>query len=177
MAGTLVSINVSNGGVPKLPVAFAAITAAGVTGDRQKDRQWHGGPDRAVSILALSVIHELQQQGHTLVPGSTGENLTIDGFRADELVPGARLRIGRDPATAVDLELTTWLEPCSKIAGNFSGRNIRVFAHQQNPCRSRVGARVLRVGTVAAGDPVALLPTENQLSAESPCATGSQLPG
>jgi MOSC domain-containing protein YiiM len=158
MVGTLVSINVSNGGVPKLPVAFAAITVGGVTGDRQKDRKWHGGPDRAVSILALAVIRELQQQGHTLVPGSTGENLTIDGFRADELIPGARLRIGSDPATAVELELTTWLEPCGKIAGNFQGRNFSVFAHGQNPCRSRVGARVLRIGTVTAGDPVTLLP-------------------
>lgn len=157
MPGIVVAINISAGGVPKLPVPQALITAEGVVGDRQKDRKFHGGPDRAVSLLAMSVIRELQAQGHSITPGSTGDNLTIDGFSAEELVPGVRLRIGTDSATAVELELTTWLEPCSKIAANFHQRRIAVFAHETNPCRSRIGARVLRSGSVTLGDHVELI--------------------
>ena len=157
MPGILFAINVSPGGVPKLPVSQAAITSAGVAGDGQKDRKYHGGPARAVSVLAMSVIRELQAQGHGITPGSTGDNLTIDGFSAEELIPGVRLRIGTDPATAVELELTTWLEPCSKIAASFAERRIAVFAHETNPCRSRIGARVVRDGVVATGDRVELM--------------------
>jgi len=160
MAATLVSINVSAGGVPKLPVAYAAVTVDGVSGDRQKDRKWHGGPNRAISLLALAVIRELQAHGHSISPGSTGENLTIDGLVPEELAPGLRLRIGSDAATAVELELTTWLKPCSKIGGSFVARKISVFAHDTNPCRSRIGARVLRPGMIHAGDPVVVLKPE-----------------
>ena len=157
MSGILVAINISAGGVPKLSVPQAAITVAGVAGDRQKDRKFHGGPDRAVSLLAMSVIRELQAQGHAITLGSTGENLTIDGFSAEELVPGVRLRIGADPATAVELELTTWLEPCSKIAASFTQRRIAVFAHKTKPCHSRIGTRVVREGMVTTGDHVELM--------------------
>lgn len=157
MPGILIAINVSLGGVPKLPVPQAVITAEGVSGDRQKDRKWHGGPDRAVSLLAMSVIRELQAQGHGITPGSTGENLTIDGFRAEEFIPGVRLLIGTDPTTAVELELTTWLQPCAKIASSFTERRIAVFAHETNACRSRIGARVLRGGFVSIGDRVELM--------------------
>ena len=41
-------ISVSNGGVPKLPVPEARITPEGVVGDRQQNRDVHGGVDRAV---------------------------------------------------------------------------------------------------------------------------------
>ena len=50
--GTVHSINTSGGGVPKLPRPEASITADGLTGDRQRDRRYHGGPMRAVSLLA-----------------------------------------------------------------------------------------------------------------------------
>ena len=153
MPGTVLSINVSPGGVPKLPIPEALITATGVTGDRQRDLKWHGGADRAVSLLAMAVIRELQAAGHPITPGSTGENLTLDGISAEELQPGMRLQIG-----AAVLELTTWLEPCSRIGGSFSGRKFRVLAHDLHPCRSRIGARVLSAGLVRTGDVVAVVP-------------------
>ena len=149
MRGTLVSINVSPGGVPKLPVHEALITATGVAGDRQKDLKWHGGPGRAVSLLAMAVIRELQAVGHPIVPGSTGENLTLDGFAAEDLRPGLRLRIG-----AAELELTIWLPPCAKIGGSFVGRRHSTLDDKHHPCRSRIGARVLVDGLVRMGDPV-----------------------
>ena len=53
--GRLVQVNVSEGGVPKLPVAAARITVAGVEGDRQREVTVHGGPHRAVSLLGIAV--------------------------------------------------------------------------------------------------------------------------
>lgn len=149
MRGTLVSINVSPGGVPKLPVPEARITATGVAGDRQKDLKWHGGPDRAVSLLAMSVIRELQAAGHPIAPGTTGENLTIDGFAPEDIRPGLRLRIG-----GAELLLTDWLTPCSKIGGSFVGRRHSTLKETKHPFRSRIGARVLVGGLVRTGDPV-----------------------
>lgn len=156
MRGTLVSLNVSTGGVPKLPIREAVISGSGVAGDRQRDLKWHGGPQRAVSLLALAVIRELQAAGHPITPGSTGENLTVDGLTPEQLAPGARLRIGSGP-DAVELQLTTWLEPCAKIGNSFTGRRFVLLAHKTTACRSRVGALVVVPGTVRTGDVVELL--------------------
>ncbi len=73
-------ISVSNGGVPKLPVTEARIIPEGVVGDRQQNRDIHGGVDRAVCIFSLELIEALQAEGHTIKPGSSGENLTIAGL-------------------------------------------------------------------------------------------------
>lgn len=156
MRGTLVSINVSHGGVPKLPVSEALISTTGVAGDRQKDLKWHGGTDRAVSLLAMAVIRELQAAGHPIAPGTTGENLTIDGFAPEDLRPGLRLRIGTGDGAA-ELELTTWLAPCAKIGGSFLERRHSTLKHEKHPCRSRIGARVLVAGEVRSGDPIEVI--------------------
>ncbi len=152
MAGVLLSINVSAGGVPKRAIGEALISTTGVVGDRQRDLKWHGGPDRAVSLLALSVIRALQAEGHPIVPGSTGENLTVDGFAPAELVPGVTLRVG-----AAELLLTDWLTPCAKIGGSFLGRRYSTLDARKHPCHSRIGARVLVPGLARAGDAVAIL--------------------
>src|SRR2546429_5932889 len=53
-------INVSDGGVPKLPVPKAYITVQGVAGDRQRSVQYHGGADRGLCLYALEVIEALR---------------------------------------------------------------------------------------------------------------------
>ena len=76
------------GGVPKLPVTEARITPEGVVGDRQQNRDIHGGIDRAVCIFSLEVIEALQAEGHSIKPGSSGENLTIAGLEWSQLQLG-----------------------------------------------------------------------------------------
>jgi MOSC domain-containing protein YiiM len=44
-SGRIVQINVSPGGVPKLPVETARVTEMGIEGDGQRDTKNHGGPD------------------------------------------------------------------------------------------------------------------------------------
>jgi len=78
--GVLVSINASGGGVPKLPRHRAAVTAAGVEGDRQRDLRYHGGVDRAVCLYSFDHIRALQEEGHPVSIGLLGENLTVMGL-------------------------------------------------------------------------------------------------
>ncbi|HSE92450.1 MAG TPA: MOSC domain-containing protein, partial [Methylomirabilota bacterium] len=77
--GRIVQVSVSPGGVPKRPVEAALVTALGVEGDAHRDTEHHGGPERAVCLYALEAIEALQHEGHPIVPGALGENLTVAG--------------------------------------------------------------------------------------------------
>jgi MOSC domain-containing protein YiiM len=149
--GRLESINVSAGGVPKLPVAAAAITPEGVEGDGHHDLRNHGGPERAVSLYAAEVIAALQAEGHPIRAGTTGENLTISGLRWTEVVPGAELTVG-----AVRLVVTRYTTPCYKIGASFAGGEFARISQKLHPGSSRVYARVLQGGVVRVGDAVRL---------------------
>ena len=152
MPGSVVSVNVSDGGVPKLPVNEALITAHGLSGDRQRNRRHHGGPDRAVCLLAIESIETLRAQGHPIFPGSTGENITVQGLDWAEMAPGVRLVVG-----SAELELTAFAEPCKTIRKSFVDNNITMLSNGSNPGHSRVYAKVLKEGKVAPGDPVELI--------------------
>lgn len=150
--GRVTSLNRSDGGVPKLPVSSSEVTAAGLVGDRQRNLKYHGGPDRAVCLLAQEIIDDLAAQGHPIRPGSTGENLTIAGLDWSPLVPGVRLTL----AGSVVLEITSYTAPCSNIAKSFLGGAIANLDQHKNPGRARLYARVLTPGTVTVGDPVVI---------------------
>ena len=53
MTATLAQLNVSDGGMPKLPVPSARVTRDGVDGDHQRNKKYHGGPNRAELIDVL----------------------------------------------------------------------------------------------------------------------------
>jgi len=149
--GVVVSINVSPGGVPKLPVASARVSATGVAGDRQRDLRFHGGPDRAVCLFAMERIDALQAAGHSIAPGTAGENLTIRGVDWDRVVPGAVLRTGD-----VVLEITSFASPCASIRPSFADDNSNHISQKLHPGWSRVYARVTSEGDVRVGDTVTL---------------------
>lgn len=67
-SGQVFSINCSPGGVPKLPIPEALITAYGLFGDSQANRVHHGGPDRAVCLFSAERILALQKEGHPIGP-------------------------------------------------------------------------------------------------------------
>ena len=93
-SGRVIQVNVSRGGVPKRAVSQAFISATGLENDAQADRRHHGGPDRAVSLYAAELIAALAAEGHPIVPGSTGENLTLEGIDWRALAPGSVLEVG-----------------------------------------------------------------------------------
>ena len=152
-SGRIVQISASRGGVPKLPLPAATVDDHGLTADAQGDRRHHGGPDRALCLFALEVIADLQAQGHSLAPGSTGENITTAGLDWRRIVPGGRLRLGPD----VLIEITDYTAPCWKNAQWFSDGDFNRINHKVNPGRSRVYARVLQGGPIRPNDPVQLI--------------------
>lgn len=151
MSSRVHSVNVSSGGVPKLPVAGAMVTTSGVEGDRQRNKRFHGGPRRAVCLYSLDLITELNREGHPIVPGGVGENITVSGLEWSQVVPGVVLTIG-----AAELEITSYTEPCAHIRKSFMDNQIARIAQGENPGWSRVYASVRRAGWVRVGDAVTL---------------------
>jgi MOSC domain-containing protein YiiM len=149
------SIQVSDGGVPKLPVREARITFSGLEGDRQRNRRYHGGPARAVCLFSLERIEALQREGHPIGPGTTGENLTVRDLDWDLVKPGVRVRAG-----TAELQVTSFSEPCNTIRNSFTNNDISRMSEREFPGWSRVYARVLKEGFVKAGDSVEVLQDE-----------------
>lgn len=153
MTGRIVQISVSKGGVPKTAVERARITEEGVEGDRQRHPGIHGGPDRAVCVFSMERIRDLQGEGHAIVPGAVGENVTVEGIDWDAVQPNSRIVLG----DAVALEVTRYTAPCVNIRGAFADGNFARISQKRHAGWSRVYARVLVPGTVRVGDPVRLL--------------------
>src|SRR5688500_8947566 len=94
MAATLAQLNVSRGGMPKLPVDSARVTRFGIAGDEQRNLKYHGGPNRAVCLFSVELYDCLREEGIDLKNGSVGENFTTRGIDLNSLVKGDRLRVG-----------------------------------------------------------------------------------
>lgn len=151
--GRIVQINISDGGVPKLPVEQAEVTVDGLVGDRQKNLKYHGGPDRAICLWSAEVIAQLQAEGHPIAPGSSGENLTIEGLDWGELAIGTQLHIGKpDSDNPILIEITDYAQPCRTIAKYFTGRKYGRISQKRNPGTSRLYAKVLSPGKFCLGD-------------------------
>lgn len=151
--GTVVSLNISRGGVPKLPVRSAELGVYGFAGDGHDDVESHGGPERAVCIYATELIEALQREGHPIFPGSAGENLTITGLDWAEMIPGARVTVG---GTVV--QLTDFTSPCKTIRDSFTNGRFTRISQKTNPGWSRVYGKVLMGGVVSLGDLVVVVP-------------------
>jgi len=152
-AGTVASINISGGGVPKKRVTGATVAVFGLQGDDHDDKIHHGGPERAVCIYSLEKVHSLQAEGHPIDVGTAGENLTVEGLRWESVMPGVKLRVGG----AVVLEVTSFTSPCKTIRRSFlDGRFVRI-SQKLHPGWSRVYARVISEGDINLGDRVEIL--------------------
>lgn len=145
-------INVSDGGVPKRPVLEAKVTKQGVSGDRQHNLNVHGGPNRALCLFSLELIERLQDEGHSIDPGSSGENLTLAGIDWEKLKPGMRVSIGPE----VRIEMTSYCAPCDLNARWFCEGEFSRISQKKNPGWSRLYAKVLRGGVVRPGDEVVI---------------------
>jgi MOSC domain-containing protein YiiM len=146
-------INVSDGGVPKLPVLEAKVTEQGIAGDRQRNLKVHGGPDRAVCLYSLELIERLQDEGHSIDVGSSGENLTLAGLDWEKLGPGIQLTIGPE----IRVEIVSYCAPCEWNARWFRDGEFSRISQKKNPGWSRLYARVLQGGVVRPGDEVVLM--------------------
>jgi MOSC domain-containing protein YiiM len=153
VSGTIHQINISPGGVPKLPVEEARVTRLGIVGDGHNDTENHGGPLAALCLYALEEIERLQAEGHPITPGTAGENVTLVGIDWSAMAPGARLALGKE----VVIELTDYATPCQTIRDSFVAQDFVRISQKLHPGESRVYARILREGTIRPGDAAQLL--------------------
>lgn len=127
-----------------------AVTASGLAGDEQADREHHGGRDQAVYAYAREELDWWSERlQRPLRDGVFGENLTTSGVEVSRALIGERWRIG-----TVLLEVTLPRTPCGVFRAwlDESGWVKRFTAE------ARTGAylRVLEEGELAPGDSVVI---------------------
>jgi MOSC domain-containing protein YiiM len=160
LQGTIVQINTSPGGLPKRPVSGGSIAPLGIEGDLHAHPGIHGGPDKAILLIAAEVVEELQRRGYPVTFGSLGENLTTRGIDVHSLRLGDRLRAG-----GALLEITTPRGPCSAL--DVYGPSIKYELYDQRVKQrdhtsihwgmSGFYLRVVEPGPVAPGDIIAVV--------------------
>ena len=143
MAGRLVSLNVSKGGMPKLPVDAARLTTDGIDGDASRNRKYHGGPDRAVCLYSVELYDQLRDAGIDLQPGNIGDNFTTQGVDLQQLKPGDRLHVGE-----CLIEISKTRVPCAQL------KQWDPHLPQLIVGRSGWMARVIQPGQVRPGDAI-----------------------
>ena len=136
-------------GIYKVPAPGAvAIAADGVAGDAVVDTENHGGADQAVYVYgAADYAWWSAQLGAELAPGTFGDNLTISELESATFAVGDLLHIG-----AVTLQVTAPRIPCATLAARMDDPAfVKRFRAAERP---GLYCRVLKTGSVQAGDPV-----------------------
>ncbi len=134
----------------------------GLQGDAHAHPAIHGGPRKAILLIASEVVDELTARGYPLFYGAMGENLTTRGMDIRALRIGNRLRAG-----AALLEITQPRGPCSAL--DVYGPSIKQAIYDQRVKQldaaaprwgmSGLYASVLEPGAVQQGDAIDLLTT------------------
>jgi MOSC domain-containing protein YiiM len=155
--GAIVQINISPGGLPKRPIAEGLISQLGFHGDLHAHPTIHGGPHKAILLIASEVVDDLAARGYPVFYGALGENLTTRGIPLNEVRIGDRVEAG-----GALLEITQPRGPCTAL--HIYGESIKdeIYDPQVkalDPTSPRWGksgfyARVLGSGQVRTNDPV-----------------------
>ncbi len=146
--GSIFQINVSRGGVPKLPIAEATVDLRGITVDSCTDGRHHGRPEQALCLYSIERLLVLRTEGHAVSPGCTGENITTVDLDWKHVTPGARLRLGGE----LVIEITGFAAPCWKNARWFKHGDFSRLDEALHPGSGRAYARVLSGGMIRQGD-------------------------
>ena len=160
MQGSIIQVNISQGGLPKRPITDGWITPLGIEGDRHAHPQIHGGPLKAILIIAAEVVDALAERGYPLFYGAMGENLTTRGIEIRDVRQGDQFRVG-----GAVLEITQPRGPCSALDVYGASLKLDVYdqkVKQRDYTSPRWGmsgfyASVIQAGAVREGDAVTLL--------------------
>ncbi len=140
-------------GIYKEPVVGPVqVTRDGLPGDAIISKQHHGGPDQAIYVYGgADYAWWAAELGREIAPGTFGENLTISDLESAPFAIGDRLHV-----SGVILEVTAPRIPC----GTFAARMGDPVFVARFRVAERPGAycRVIREGTIQAGDGVTLEP-------------------
>lgn len=143
------------------------IDKLGLEGDRHGHPTIHGGPRKAILLIASEIVDGLAAQGYPVFYGAMGENLTTRGIDIRALRVGDRLRAG-----AALLEITEPRGPCTAL--DVYGPSIKDEIYDlrvklldvTSPRWGMSGlyAGVIEPGDVHPGDAIELLPTLEESS-------------
>ena len=147
-------------GIYKQSVSHVAVDELGIKGDVQVDKRYHGGPDKALHQYALTsyrrIIEVYTELNGVALPGSMGENITIDAMAEASVCIGDIYRFG-----AVLVQVSEPRRPCWKINAKFKQSNLSEFVEGE-----RITGwyyRVLEAGDIILGDAVQLIDRPNPL--------------
>ena len=157
---SIVQINASPGGIPKLPLREGRIDFSHLEGDDWNDKRHHGSKDQALCLFSTELIEELKEEGFPLFPRALGENLTTEG------IDYRKVRIGDvwDVGGQASIRITKVRVPCRTIMVYGEGIVDAVYdlnvkkgnVHAAKWGRSGFFAEVIRPGIVHPGDPIAV---------------------
>ncbi|MCI3919056.1 MOSC domain-containing protein [Paenibacillus sp. TRM 82003] len=137
--------------IAKRPVeGVVAFGDTSLDGDEQGDKVHHGGPDKAICVyFAVHYPHWETVLGHALPPGAFGENFTVDGALEDDVRIGDTFRIGD-----ALLQVSQPRVPCFKLSAIHERPTLEREVKESG--FTGFYFRVLRPGSVAAGDKLTL---------------------
>ncbi|MBU3620211.1 MOSC domain-containing protein [Polynucleobacter sp. CS-Odin-A6] len=140
------------------------INKLGIVGDEQADLSVHGGLEKAIYVYPVEhyafwnalLTRETKKQAN-LLPGSFGENFTVEGLLETEIFVGDRIQMG-------DLEFTVTKlrEPCFKFNAKMKYKGAAKAMLQSG--FSGWYLRVNQVGMIAAGEEIKVIPGERLTS-------------
>lgn len=149
---------VPSGFIKKAVAGAVTVGELGLDGDAQADLTVHGGPEKAVYGYAADHYPQWARDFPALaerfLAGSMGENLTVTGIDEGDLCVGDVHVIG-----SALLQLCQPRQPCFKLA--LALGEARLAKAMVRSGRSGWYYRVLRGGTIAAGDTVTLAERPN----------------
>ena len=162
MTGSIVQINISRGGLPKLPIPEGTVGPLGIEGDEHAHPKFHGGPFQALLLISAEVVDALRDDGFPLFYGALGENITTRGLDHREFRVGQQFRIGPE----VWIELTKVRAPCYQLDAYGAGAMQKAIYDKQtkagDPASAHWGmsgmyASIIRPGSIRVGDAITLV--------------------
>ncbi|KQV84467.1 MOSC domain-containing protein [Rhizobium sp. Root1220] len=140
-------------GINKHPVgASVMVDAHGLVGDAICNRKHHGGVDQAVYLEgAITLEWWSKSLGHTIEPGTFGENLVIDGLDNRTVAVGDKFIAGD-----LVLEVTAARIPCATFAAKMG--DPQFVKRYTRAARPGIYCRVISGGMATTGEAVDLHP-------------------
>jgi MOSC domain-containing protein YiiM len=140
------------------------ITKLGVKGDEQADLSVHGGIEKAVYVYPAEhyafwneLLTRETKKPVELSHGGIGENFTIAGLLETEVFVGDQFHIGELEFAVVKLR-----EPCFKFNSKLGYKGAAKVMLQSG--FSGWYLRVLKAGTLAAGEKITVIPGAREVS-------------
>ena len=127
-----------------------AVRGVNIAGDDQANREFHGGPEKAVYAYAREDTDWWEKElGRSLEHGVFGENLTVQGVDVTGAVVGERWAVG-----SVVLEVAQPRIPCWKLGARMGDAAFPV--HFAAAGRPGAYLRIVEEGEIGAGDEISV---------------------